>query len=574
MADESRKEYQLITDKIAEMKPVFDRMDEDEKLYLLDPYTMKKLGNESEKEKDVANVTLNDPLLYATKAIAIIGSYERQPVIEGQDLSDKKTTKIEQFQNDIFYLIDEWLVKRGKGSLGAFINEQVCIRGRIPARSCVRLDEEGNVIPDVLSIDARYFPYEAGEDGMIWGAGIYNRSKAQLERTYKKELEERHITLGNDLTEVRDFWNAEKEIVFIGGKILKEQPNPYGYPPFILSICPIGCMFNTKDALKHQGESIFWPNRELWKEKNRTATVLQTLSVKALTNALQLEMEHPETATKPEESPFAPDTVHAVEKGGGYRPMPINDIKNATRLFYSVLEACLQRGELTPLDYGTLAFPLSSVAILNLIAARNDIFAPRLSTIAEFCQSLTGMIIKQCVSSGKTIKLGRPGSQNTYSPSDFEGEYSIKYNFFLMSKEQTAADASLAATLKGTVPDDYIRRVIFKVQDPDGMKVQLESEQAEKLDEVLFLYRRASSLIDVSETKPEPERTKKQTEAYILAKRIVTILKQREGMGQLSPIEGKGEPEPKGKELLPLFAQGGGAGRPKTEEAQGEQQEV
>jgi hypothetical protein len=550
MSDENIKEYKLVEDKLKEMQGLFNRMDKDENLYLLDPYKMPKLDGSGD-EKDVANVTLNDPLLYATKAIAITGSYQRQTIVNSEDLSDSKTSKIEEFLEDVFYMVNEWLIKRGIISLDAFISEQIHLRGRIAARCCIRFDKEGGLIPDILPLDARWFLYDTSPDGMTWVAPVSTRSKAKIQAEYGE------LPNLKDTNQVIDFWDAKKNIVFIEKTIAREQPNPYKCPPSVISICPIGSMFGTDKALEHQGESIFWPNRDIWQEKNRTATILQTLNIKSLRGPMQYETEHPETAKKPDGSPYAMDSVSVVEKGGGYRPMPINDIKNATQLFYSILETCLQRGELTPLDYGTLTFPLSSVAILNLIAARNDIFVPRLSAIALFYQSLSRMIIDQCVASGKSIKVGRPGNYRTYSPSDFGGEYSIEYQFSLMSKEQTAADISLAKASQGLLSDDYIRREIIKVDNPDGMKAEIESEQAEKTDEVLFLYRRASSLISEAKKKSEPERTQLQMEAYILGQRIVTILKQRNAMGGLSPIEGKQPAETKGTPVLPLMPQGG-----------------
>ncbi|MBA7466126.1 hypothetical protein ES707_01301 [subsurface metagenome] len=563
MSNDSREEYKLVQSKLKEMKPLFARMDEDEGLYLLKPFKMKKLGS-SDDEKDVSNVTLNDPLLYAKKAIAITGSYQRQTVIEGKDLTDKQTTKIEEFLDDVFYMVNELLPNRGIPSLEAFINEQACIRGRIGARSAIELDGEGSIIPDVMPVDTRWFPLETGTDGMMWGAPICSRSKTQIEREYpdfKTQLKD----TGN---KVIDFWNAEKELVFIEEKFAQEEVNSYKYPPFVIAKCPIGCMFNTEDAMKHDGESIFWPNRNLWKEKNETTTILKTLSRKALKGGLELQVTDPKQATKPELSPFQEDVVIPTEKGGGFRQLPVNDIKSATRLLYSIIETCLQRGELTPLDYGTLAFPLSSVAILNLIAARNDIFAPILSMIASFYQGLSRMIIGQCVQFDQTIKLGRPEGYNTYSPSDFAGEYSIKYHFFLITKEQTAADLSIANAARGFLPDNYILREVLKAQNPDGLEIELKSQQAEQTDEVLFLYRRARSLVD--RDKPTLE---EQIEAYILTERIKTILKQRRNLGSLSPMEGKREEEATPEGLLPMFTKGGGQGgikTPKPEEVEGE----
>ena len=555
MSDESREEYKLVQSKLKEMKPLFDRMDEDEGLYLLEPYRMKKLDGSGD-EKDVSNATLNDPLLYAKKAIAITGSYQRQTVIEGKGLSDKQTTKIEEFLDDVFYMVNELLPNRGIPSLEAFINEQACNRGRIGARSAIELDGEGSIIPDVMPVDTRWFPFDNDSSGMIWGAPICSRSKTQIKREYP-DLETRLKDTGNQAI---DFWNAEKEIVFIEKAIAKEEENRYKYPPFVIAKCPIGCMFNTEDAMKHDGESIFWPNRNLWKEKNEIVTILKTLSRKALKGGLELQVERPDLAKKPAESPFQEDVVIPTEKGGGFKQLPVNDIKSATRLLYSILETCLQRGELTPLDYGTLTFPLSSVAILNLLAARNDIFAPILSMIASFYQALSRMIIDQCVQFNQTIKLGRPGGYNTYSPSDFGGEYSIKYQFTLLSKEQTAADSALAKSLRGVVPDNYILREILKVQNPDGMEFDLKAQQAENTDEVLFLFNRGLSFLRQAEDMTGIEKEINQLEAKTLMQRIKTILRQRHALGQLSPIEGKRE-EPEAEDTLPLLDKGGGGAK-------------
>ena len=564
MSDESKQKYDLVKAKLEEMKPLFDRMDEDEKLYLLDEFKMEKMDGSGD-EKDVSNVTLNDPLLYAKKAIAITGSYQKQTVVEGNDLTDKQTTKIEEFLDDIFYVLDEWLPNRGIPSLDAFINEQACIRGRIGARSVIRMGGEG-IIPDIVPVDTRWFPIETGPGGMIWGAPICSRSKAQIEREYPD------ITIGLKSTEnqVIDFWDEEKELVFIGQELVKEEVNNYKYPPFVIAKSPIGCMLNTEDALKHDGESIFWPNRSLWGAKNETTTILKTLSRKALKGGLELQrsVNSPDRGKKPEESPFQEDVVIETEIGGGFRQLPVNDIKSATRLLYSIIETCLQRGELTPLDYGTLTFPLSSVAILNLIAARNDIFAPILSMIASFYQRLSRMVIDQCVQLNQPIKIGRPGNYRSYSPSDFKGEYSINYHFFLITKEQTAADLAIANSARGFLPDNYILREVLKVQDPDGLELELKSQQAEQTDEVLFLYRRARALIDKDKPKPE-----EQIESYILAERIKTILQQRRNIGSLSPMEGKREAEPNPEGLLPMFTKGGQGGirTPKPEEAESEE---
>ena len=565
MADESNREYKLIEDKQKEMAPIFERMDKDEELYFLSPYKM--LDNNGKEMPDIYNVTLNDPLMFATKSQAVIGGAKRQTVIEGNNLPEKQPATIEQFLDDILYLVNEYLGKRGFVSLDSYIIEQICLRGSIVGRSCVRWDNEKNMlVPDVLPIDSRFFVYENDAEKMIWGAPIYRRPKSQIEREYPG------AKVGGKFGEVRDFWDGEKNSVFIDRVKVKEEENKWGYPPFVVSICPVGSGLNSEEALKHRGESIFWADRDLWPELNGIASILKTLGIEALFGGLQYESSQGEGATKPKESPFGPRKVVPVEKGGGYRPLPVNDIKNATRLGYSILESRVQRGSLTSLDYGNLTFPLSAVAYTEITAGRNDIFTPRIQAIAMFYQALSRMIINQCQYINKTLKLGQPGSQNTYQMSNLKGEYNIKYRFYTVSKQQTAADLAIANAARGFLPDDYIRRELMGVQDPDTLESQLLSQEAERTDEVLFLYRRACALLDEAETKTGKERKRKEFEASLLGQRIETILTQRQTMGSLSPLEGKREEAPQAKELLPLFAGRQGGGRPPaTKEVESEE---
>ena len=567
MSDESREEYKVVEDKRKEMKPIFDRNDEDEKLYFLDPYKMKKLPPQQAKDMDgVANITLPDPQLYINKAIALLGGLDMQRTVKGRDMTDKQTTKVEEFLDDIYYIIDERLVKRGLLGLDGFTNEQDCVRGRIPARACIRISKEGNFIPDVLPLDARCFAcdfaYDEDKDevDMVWGAPWFMRSKAQIEREYG---EEHGKGIGSKPVEVVDVWNSKKNIVFIDKKIVREQENTYGYPPFVQSIVPFGSMFSTEGAAKHQGESLLWPSRELWKEKNAIATILKTLTIEALRGGLQLESEEGMKRAKPKESPYGAEKVNPVEKGGGYKPMPINDIKNATRLLYSIIETGLQRAGFTALDYGSLTFPLSAIAVTKLTIARNDIMLPRIQAKAVFRQSLSRMIINQCIQLNKTFKLGQPGNQNSYSKGDLKGDYQINYHFFAESKEQTAADLAIANAAQDILSPDTIRRDVLKLKDPDGEEAKWKSAQAMRIDEVLFLFDSAYSLVD----KDKPTE-KEQMEATILMERAELIMNQRRKMGELSELEGQRTPQPeteqKGKELLPLFAGGGGQGRPRS----------
>jgi len=565
MSDESRKEYKLFKDKRDEMKSVFDRMDTDEALYFLKPFKMMHLDGREEME-DVANITLNDALIYVQKAISILGGASMQTIIEGKGLSDTKTTKIEQFLNDILYMADENLRKRRMPELDAFINEQLGVRGRSTARVCMRLKPEGDLLADVLPVDSRYYVDDIDDNGIVWAAPWFRQSKARIEREYNKPGD-REVRVGKS-AEVVDTWTPEMNVVFVDKNIIREQVNPYGYVPFVSVICPSGSSLGTEDAVEHQGESLLWANRDLWDKKNEAVTILRTLNIDSLFRALQYESSHGENVPKPKKSPYKQKTIHGVEKGGGYKFMPIADIQNATRLYYSVLEASLQRGSLSAIDYGTLTFPLSNIAITQLTGSRNDIFLPRIQAKAQFYQSHDRMIIKQCIDLDQKLEFGQQGSKNSYTKADLEGDYSIKYTFRSISKEQQMADLQFAVAARGVLPDDYIVREIIKAENPTGLLTQLRAERAERIDEVLFLFNSGKSLLE--EKNGQKPSLADQIGARILRDRIGTILKQRRAMGQLSPIEGQGKEEvgetQKKEAIEQLFkGRGGRATTPKEE---------
>ena len=66
--------YTIIQDRETEMSQLFARMDEDKALYYLDEYKMKYLDGQEVPKDIVHNVTLNDPALFAYRAIAILSA--------------------------------------------------------------------------------------------------------------------------------------------------------------------------------------------------------------------------------------------------------------------------------------------------------------------------------------------------------------------------------------------------------------------------------------------------------------------------------------------------------------------
>ena len=565
MANESAA-YKKITDKGKEFKPMFDRMDIDRDLYFMKAYEM--LRPDKKPMGDVINVTLNDAVTFAMRAIATLGTTARQTEVKGRDKKEKEYTLKENFIDDMSFAVDDRLVNRGIMTLDAFLNEQVCVRGPIVGRATLR-EKDGKLVPDVVPLDSRFFVHNSGPNGMKWGAAISYRSKQDIVDEYgevpginKGILQTLDAEKDN---EVADLWDGTQNIVMLNSQDFLTQKNPYGYPPFIVTGPAIGSMLADKQAAKHRWESIFWANRELFTELHRTASIFQTINVGSFAGAMQYASMAGTRAKKPQKPPWGIYSVTPVDAGAGmgYRPIPMNDIKNAARLFYAILYTRIQQGGLSAIDYGNLTFPLSAVAITQLSSSRDQIFLPRIQAKAIFYQQLFKMIIKQYQMVGIKTKLGPEGWGREYTPSDLDGDYQIQFRFFTESREQEIANFSVANAATGFLSGATIRRTILKVQDPEAEEERMAAEQAEKMDEAIFLYNRCSKLIAQD----------RDIEAKIMARRLLNVLRARQGLSQPQSQQPAKETKAGGRQQIPLLGQGNARAR-SPQEVGTEEEEV
>jgi len=325
---------------------------------------------------------------------------------------------------------------------------------------------------------------------------------------------------------------------------------------------PTGSMLQDTDSLEHQGESIFALNRGLYPEMNKTASILQTLNMMTFKPPLQWESQAGVGAELPDKPPYGAGAVTPVDPGMGFKPFPLADIQNATRLFYSMLDGRLQRGALPAVDYGNLSFPLSAVAISRLTESRDQIFVPRLQALSMFYQALSRMVIKQYIALGMSGDIGEEGHKRTFETGKLEGEYTIKCTYEAISSEQNIANYSIAGAARGFVSDDTIRRDILKLENPDEEQQKILSGQADKLVPTLALYKMAKSKIDQGET----------VEAQLIAAQLGMTLEQIKSgkLGEQKPTPTI--PERKSEAPVPLLGTAGARGLPMKSSAQESQQ--
>ncbi len=547
--------FGLICDTAKDFQPLFIRMDKDRDLYNQIEYRLKDLETKK-PAKDVVNITMNDPKVFADRAQAFMNEATMQTVVQGKHISDTDTTLVENFDADIRYEIDQKLMLREITSLFSFLIEQSCIRGTLAARY-VSWEDEGRFVPDLLPCDSRYLVYEYGSMDLDFGAFKTVRSRASILQDYPKANFEGTSKKGG----IWEYWDKDKGEIWLtsptgidpaSGQLLDEKENKFGRPPFIIQGVGTGSMLQDEDSMEHRHESIFSNNRLLYEHLNMLGSILQTLNYMTFNRVHLWESDAGTSATKPPK-PGTRKTI-PIDKGTrGLFPVEISDIKNATRLFYALILGAIQRGALPNIDYGNLTFPLSAVAISKLTATKDAIFSPRLQAIAWFYRQLHYMIKDQYIQGGYEAELGETGVERIYKASDLDKKYKISYKFHSVSPEQDIANYAVAQqALAVGMSRHTVFTNILRLQDPNGEIMKSRAERAEQLDPVIGLFRYGHALIDQGTDESF-------LEADLVKDQIKRLMRQRYAPAQ-EPIEGEvvKDREKTPQSLVPLM-EGGGA---------------
>ncbi len=532
---------QKINNKEKEFSDLYSRMDDDKKLLILDDYVMR--DKDEREEPDVDNITMNDSGVFATRVHNTLIKATVIPEVEGKHINDEEAEKYETFIQDIGMEADAIIQAQDFPAFKDWEVMQACDRGRV-ARRITLSEEDGKLTPTSFkNIDTRYLIYDVGVEKLRWAALRMPRSKDDIEEEYGYVASRVNAI-------VTDHWDEEAETIYVGKEKVDEKPNIWGEVPFVIQVIPTGTWTMDDDRIAISGESIFAHNRKLYKAKNMFATILNSGVVRSFFNGLQVEVENVATATKPASPPYGKKFVVPVQKGTqGYFNMPIADLTNTARMFYSILDSALQDGALPKVSYGNLQFPLSAVGMAELKEAEDPVYFPVIQGLSLFWQRCYRMIINQYTSLRLNVEIGEKGFRNSYSYRDLQKEVSIKFRFFVTSPKQDMVNISTAAAVGDLVSEDTKRRDYLHIQNPTEEENKILAERAARMSPAVAMYDVIKALFDRGE----------KLKANIMAEEMgMTIDQILNGQpGQLpQPQE-----EQKPKQLLPMFrGSGGGAG--------------
>ncbi len=530
------------------LSSLYTRMDEDKSLYLLDKFILKDW--KGKEVSHVHNITLNAPAVYADQVKGHLGTADQQVIVEGDGISGREARKVEEFIEACLADIDCRLDQEGI-SLMAYAIEQSCIRGRIVARCVVRQEDNDAPFIELSPWDSRYMAYYFADHSMRWGSYTTEREAGDIEEQYDVG------SLGGSQATVIDAWDRNVNKVWVGNREIFSQTHSLGWVPIALAFVPTGSMLIDEDGgQKYKGESVYYLCRTLFPELNKLATVLQTLTMRAIRPPAERKSQEGENAAPLDEYPFDEAAVYNVDIGGGITPAQLPDIQQATRLWYSILESYIQRGTLSTIDYGNLTFPLSGSAIAALMATNEPLFWPRLQALSMFYRQISRMFLKWLNIYGE-LEVGEEGHKRLFRASDMQGNYTIKFKYFTKSPLEDIGRFSMATQAQPFLDEDTIRREILRVRDPDAIKAKRDADMAAKIDPAIALIRLVHSLIDEAANDDY-----KDIEARLAFDRLKALMMQRHQPGP-TPLDqqiGDAAKPPQAQGALPMFP--GQAGAP------------
>jgi len=466
--------------------PLRDRMEQDHKLYRLDPY---------DAGDGYRSYTSNEPQVMADKIISWLTSAEmvvRIPFSGNErDQRDADNQK-ERFLTGITRAADENLSMRLLPPIRDQMAWYVTLRGWYAGRALLIKNKEGETKVDVTPWDPLNTFWGEGQDGLEWACYRIRKSPTEIKAQYNT----RPSGMSDDREEnafVYDFYDKEDNYVVMEDRVLKKRTkHGYNGVPCFVGMVGSAPLIQSDDAgtdaIADFGESVFKHNRVNFENNNFMMSTMLELTARSRKQGLKVTSR--DGSKTLDEDPYQEGSEISLAQGEGVEPLGMLEMAKESGAFMGLVSSEIQRGGLPYSIYGELQFQLSGYAINTLRQGIETVLSPRIQTLERAYRSIFTIISEQ-YSSGKFKAMevaGRDRERMYFSDQispdivkqGGDPEVSIMSQLPQddMSKMTMAQIAREGET--PLLPDIFIRDMVLGLQDADQLDDVIKEQIAEK----------------------------------------------------------------------------------------------
>ena len=466
--------------------PMRDRMDDDHRLYRLEPY---------DAGDGYQSYTSNEPQVFADKIITFLTSAEliiRIPAGgNDRDQRDINNDK-ERFLIGALRAADDNLCMRMSPSVRNQLAWHATIRGWYAGRVLLVKEKDESTTIDITPWDPLNTYWGESSTGLTWACYKIKKTSAEIKEQYgiKIDTTAHGVDSGVD---VYDFYDREDNYVVMDDKILKKRTKHGhdGVPVFLGMVGSTPLIQSDvigSDAISDVGESIFKANRDNYENNNFMLSTMLELTARSRKQGLKVKSR--DGMKTLDEDPYKEGTEISLAQGEDVEPLGMMDMAKESGAFMGQLSGEIQRGALPYSVYGQLDFQLSGYAINTLRQGVESILSPRIEALEKAYRSIFMMLSEQYASgSFEAVEVSGMGKDRTYFSQEITpdivkkgGDPEVTMVSQLPQDDISKFSQAQIAREGETplLPDIFIRDTILGMQDADQIEDTLKEQSAER----------------------------------------------------------------------------------------------
>ncbi len=498
MARKTPKEIiDLVEAQIKVKQTLFDRMDNDYKLYRLETF---------DAGEDYFSHTSNSPMTYADKIVSWGVSATvnmRIPAIGGVREQREADSRKERFLIGCLNAADELLELQFLPSLREQMVFHIALRGMTFGRCLLvkkRINGQEVTHVDITPWDPRHVFFEIGPNGFAWICYRVKKTRAQIKAEWGVDVPNAGDDLENDALFVYDYYDEEHNTAVMQDRTLKQStrhgsPRTPAWGAVVPTAPPIQSE-NVGDTSGDYGESVYKANRAIYRDQNFIMSVYLELVSRQRQPPYTLKSREG-NKTLPED-PSKTGAEIALSETDDFEYVKLVETTKDAGILTGLLAGEDQRGAVPYSSYGQQDFQLSGFAINSLKQGIDAPLQPRLSAVRVAHKQITGLLSDQ-YQTGAFDPLtvsGRDRNRRYFSeeitPESIRDAGTPEIKVFPDLPQDDISNVAMAQMLReGDNPlaaDIFIRGNILGYQDPDEMEDAILEQQAKKVLPEALLY--------------------------------------------------------------------------------------